>query len=410
MNNNNLNFPSPVEAATEYSNLPPASPNPSGKKTKIIIIAILVLLAGTIGVAAYFIFRSSGNSPSSPVAIKRTPASLNDSTILLYSQEIGNEEHNGRIWPTVQIMRKMGNTEPEILAEVGAIGEYPIEFQLSPDKTLLAINLESKVQILDLNTKELKDVMIPNEQVDSVLFSPDSKQLLIWDQSFNTDTATDYYIHQYNLANQTDAIIKQGTTGDLMTLSAWRKDNKVIISQEMGDYTTSWFFDLTNKQLSPTPGEHPVDGISRYGQVILTATDDIEDICNDYAGSSTKSYSIIDPISGNQIGMIDGDKEKVELLAFSRDDQEILYRTEALQVNEAYCQDIGQRTYFTMDTGKGKVTKFAALNDALSTWDGDYVGASLNYNTDQSGIMSIMVNDEPVVSGSNLNIIGQFFR
>src|SRR3989344_2602074 len=117
-----------------------------------------------------------------------------------------------RLWPTEKILRKVGGATPETLAEVGKVGEYPNNYKLNPDKKFLLINLGSKLQILDLTTKELKDLFIPKGVVGSMSYSPDGTQLFIWDDKYlPQDGNNRYYIHRFTISSRKDEILKQGT-------------------------------------------------------------------------------------------------------------------------------------------------------------------------------------------------------
>jgi len=415
-NGNKLNQPSVENQGQKFSNMPPQ--NSSGN-LKIITGVLVVLLIVALGTAGFYIFRNknvSQNEQPTPVnnqntsQVTETPKSER-SPVVIYTQQIKTTDNGSRTWPTVRILQKVGDAAPEILAEVGKVGEYPSGYQLSPDNKFLLVNLQSKLQILNLATKELKDLFIPKIQVLGVSYSPDAKQLFIWDQKDTPgDGNNSYYVHLLTLANQKDQILKQGTSAKPFSVSVWRSDNKVVLNEEGGEISRPWYFDLTNNQISKTPGSFASGLVSQSGKAMAVVKDSVSDVCNDFSGSAFSVYNIIDPVSGSILGTIGGSGNRVSVLAFSPDDKEALYVAEKPWTNRDDCNKNAEKNYYKVEISSGQAAKLSNVSDVLKSWGTNYVGATADYDYSKS-TWSISVNGQPIItSDKELGLAGQFYN
>lgn len=415
-NDNKLNQPGVENQGQNFSNMPPQN---SSRNLKIIIGVLAVLLIVALGTAGFYIFRDknvSQNEQPSPTnnqstsQVTETPKSEH-LPVVIYTQQIKTTDNGSRTWPTVRILQKVGDVAPKILAEVGKVGEYPIGYQLSPDNKFLLVNLESKLQILNLATKELKDLFIPKRQVLSVSYSPDAKQLFIWDQKYApTDGYNSYYVHLFILANQKDQILKQGTNATPFFGSVWRSDNKVVLSEAHGEFSTPWYFDLANNQISKTPGSFASGLVSQSGKTMAVVKDSVGDVCNDFSVSAFSVYNIIDPVSGGILGTIGGSGNRVSVLAFSSDDKEALYVAEKPWTNRDDCNKNAEKNYYKVEISSGRAAKLSNVSDVLKSWDVDYVGVTADYDYNKS-TWSISVSGQPIItSDKELRLAGQFYN
>ena len=370
------------------------APKSYWKLTTAIIGAILVVAAGL----GFWWWR---NTPALP-----QPAGT---MILVYTQKIKETATDARFWPTVQILRKVGTAEPEILAEVGKVGEYPISMELSPDKKSLLINLESKLQILDLATKQLKDLFIPKQQVVSFTYSPDKTQLFIWDQAFPAQDENDnYYAHRLTLATGQDEILTQGQSESSFYGSLWREDDKIIMGEARGEISALYFFDLSNNRLIKTPGDYNLELFSESGKAMTSINEIIENICNDFSLSQPSGYEIIDPVSGNVLDTISAAKRGVSVLAFSPDDSQILYQTEKPHTKQEDCDKTLDELFFIKTIGVDQAAPISDPIGILTQWDQSPDRATWQYN-DQTRIWSILLDGQPVVtSTARLELMGQY--
>ena len=383
------------------------SNNSSSNGRKIIIGILLIILCCIL----YFLNIESPNK-------KRIPNSTSFETnletlpVVIYTQEIGVTDDDERAWPSIQILRKIGNSKPEILANVGKSGEYPDSFKLIQGNKFLLINLESKLQILNLETKELADLFLPKRQVFSMTISPNEDKLFIWDQKYaSKDYIDDYYIHILNIADGKSQIIKQGTSPDTFLGYIWRKDNKIILMKLFGDSSKPWYFDLSNNKILETPGDFMFLGgvTSKDGTAMAVLKQSVPDACEAYSGSAPSVFDVIEPISGKILGTIGGSGKIVRPKSFSPDGNEIVYETLEPGVKYEECEKNFEQKYYKTIISTNQTEEISNINDTLKAWDKDYVNAIQTYN-EKSGMWSILFEGKEIVTSDKpLKVIGQFY-
>lgn len=336
-------------------------------------------------------------TPAASASTATTTATTKQYTpVLIYAEEIAqtSDPTTHRSYPTVKVMRKVGTTDAEELARVGKVGEYPQAFLLSPDNKKLYINLESKIQTLDLSSKKLSDFFTPRKQVyNNFVFSPDGTRMFIWDQIYTSTNDFSYYVHDLNISTKKDTIIKSGQSNENIYFPmVWRNDNKVLLGAPKGDFSDLWSYDLSSNELKQTAGTY-VGVISNDGMISSTYNKSIDDPCNDMSGSGSSILNLIEPISGNVIGTA-GDASKISsVIAFSSDDKQVLFGTTPVR-EKSKCNTPSTTSYFTKNIATGSTpTAVSDLSATLGSW-----GAS---PLTQSVTGGISVDGKTFVTSSN---------
>jgi hypothetical protein len=330
---------------------------------------------------------------------------------VIYVEEVTTTNEADRTWPTVNILRKVGSNEPEVLAQVGGVGAYPGSFFLSPDHKFLLINLESKLQILDLSTNEIRDLFIPKRQALSASYSPDGKELFIWDQAYAPkDGNNSYYVHRFTIADGQDHILKQGSDAGPMVGSYWRDDNKVVLEEGHGDFSRPFIFNLDTNELVKTPGDLTPALLSQNGKIMAVYKDSVPDVCNDYSGAADSVYDVVDPVTADVLGTIGGSGNRVTVLAFSPSGKEAIYVAEKPWTKRDDCTKASQQTYYKVQVATGSAEKLDNAIEVLKSWDPNFVGATADYDF-MTNIWSMTVGGKTVVtSTSSFQIAGQFYQ
>lgn len=323
-------------------------------------ILFLVGVTAAVAAAVWFLRQPPAVAPQgSPEAVE------------IVAREVGAVDANDRRWPIERILRRVGHRAEETLAEVGRVGEYPIAYFLSPDKKFLLINLESKLQILNLETKELKDLFIPKQQVMTAVFSPDGKELLIWDQKYApADGDYRYFIHRFTISTGEDRVLKEGTSENPFVLGAWRHDGKVILREGHPESSVPYSFDLATRELVKTPGEWEAGFLSASGRAMAVVKDIMEDACNDYTGEAPTAYHIIEPVSGKILGGVGVAGHRVSVLSFSPDDEEILYQAQKPWTRPQDCDKKATLNYYRAQIRTGQATPLTDPKLILKNWNG----------------------------------------
>ncbi|MCW1949239.1 MAG: hypothetical protein KIH89_002205 [Candidatus Shapirobacteria bacterium] len=417
--NQNLLQPENENLATEIK-VPPITDQSSNKKLKIVIWLLIALLLITVTIVIYLIFKTkkptlnnelktSNTEQVTPTAVSASKEHL---PVIVYTQKINTIKTTDRLWDVVQIYKKTGTNPPELLAEVGKVGEMPTNFKISPDKKSLIINLESKLQILNLSTKELKDLYIPDNKWSSFSFSPDSNKLFIIDQYYPpTSTNQKYYIRTLNISDQSIQTIKEDTSDSIFSPLVWRNDNKVLVEEPRGDFSEFLYFDLDSKKLSKVPNSDIVGPVSESGYIMAIPNGNVGNICNEFSGSTTSKYKIIEPVSGKILREIGDSNLMTSIIAFSPDDKEVIYSAEKAWINKNDCDKNPEKIYYKAEISSGKIEKISNPNEVINNWSNNYLYATHIYSQSSPNTNHILINDQPIItSDKELYLIDGFYN
>ncbi|HHX58794.1 MAG TPA: hypothetical protein GX706_03440 [Candidatus Moranbacteria bacterium] len=358
------------------------------------------------------------------VAVEENSADLDDELqqkntvtekipVIIYVTQISEQEPGGIDSGSVmRIFRKTGAEDPEALADVGGVGEYPSDFLMSPDNRFVLINLVSKLQVLDIATKKLTDVFVPKREVCSVIFSPDGKQLMIWDQknAFGGDDDKSR-VHIFDLTTRTGRIIREGDDEKPLNLLSWRSDGKVVAEEVKGSVSRLWFIDAKSGHMTKTPVNDEIGPISSDGMLMAVVKSKVTDICDGVFGESPGAYKIINPVSGEVSGVIDGKGESIFVIAFSPDGSEVLYRVAKPWDKESLCNQTQKWRYYKANLTSGDTVALDNKSETLKSWNRDYVGAEVVYRKYGSdGPNKIILGDETIeTTNSWCDVIGEYY-
>ncbi len=413
---------------------------PSKSKFPFIFgVSVLLVITLVIGIwlgKTYFVIKES--TQNQIVSIVPTPITSEIKTasnsgtpqakekipVIIYTEEIGATSTDSRSWKTVKIMRKKSDKEPEELAVVGKINEYPSKYVLSPDKKALLINLETKLQLLNFQTKKLEDLItLKKKNYNGVIFSREGKRLLIWDQSYGSSDK-EYIVHNFLIDSKEDKIIKRG----ILEKDAfyfyplnWRDDQKVLLASPRGEFSELWYFDLNKNSYIRSTNNLFVGFISQSGKLMAEPKFSVGDACNAMAGSTIGSYEIVDPITGKIIDKIGEDKKEIHIVEFSPTDKEVLYfeQDPILKIQPkgddpfANCEEERNnkdktRIYYKKNLVSKNIEQVQDVVKILSGWDEFNIGAETKYVGSKNKI--VYLGKDYIISDKNLELIAQYFE
>lgn len=308
-----------------------------------------------------------------------------DIPVVIYTEEVKQslDPVGSRSYPTVKIWEKVGDQEPILLADnIGKIGEYAGSFRLSKDNKILYINLESKMQKLDIATKSLTDFFTPKKQIQSYLITNDGKSMYIWDQIYASSTDYGYYLHLLDLTNGADKILTQGTlpNATYLFINAVRDDGILALSKAMGEASEPWSFNPEKDELRKVPGMSPAlyGGVSRDGKYIAVDTKEVVNVCNDFFAALPSIYELRDSYTGEIVDSFGVSDKATDILGFSTDDSEVLFssyqsliKAKSTDYNETQkeCSSYAPvKTYYRMVVGTGKAVKLTNYQEILDQW------------------------------------------
>ncbi len=367
------------------------------------LLSVVLVTALLVGGGVYFWMKNAQKTVA-PAPVTQTPivTTTNEDKVpvIIYTEEIKDTDGEGRSWPTVRIMKKVGSAAPELLADnIGKVGEYAGAYALSSDHKTLYINLESKLQTLDLATKKLTNFFTPKKQVSSFKVSNDGKYMYVWDQIYASTTDYGYYLHRLDLTTNTDTILKQGTLpdGTYISIVQERSDGILVLMQSLGEAWAPWTFNLATKELRTVPGTvGGLQGTSGAGKYLSLSTDDVPSMCDDFFGALPSMYELLDSYTGNKVDTFGIKGKATDILGYSPDDSEVLfssYQSMEKGTTDDYKQTTKEceayapvKTYYRMVIGSGKpvlVTDYQAILDqwhpnGSTNFDAKYVTVGNN--------------------------------
>jgi hypothetical protein len=331
-----------------------------------------------------------------------------------------------RHWPTVKLFRKVGDQNPEELAVVGKVDEFPNDFVLSPDKKSILINLESKLQLLNLETKKLEDLTsLEKRNHAGAIFSPDGSRIFVWDENYASKNR-EYFVHMFNLSTRSDQVIKQGFLPEAgpryLIPECWQKDNKIVMSEPLMQI---WYYDLETNEYKKTPQDifnGPFTAFSSSCKLVSSPGSYVDDPCDQYDGAAESSYPIFDPISGQEIDRVGSGQDVVTILGFSPDDQEIIYATfEPITDIDDETENYWQACY-EKEQQQEKTIRYYRKNigadnqgipidnhrEILYSWGKLEVNARVSFSDDK---YQLILDNQIVLSSNNhLMIVAKYYR
>ncbi len=264
--------------------------------------------------------------------------------------------------------------------------------------------------MLDIATKKLTDIFIPKKEVRNVIFSPDGAQLMIWDQK-NVPEEDDQrsYVHIFDLATKTGHVIRKSHDTSMFHLLSWRSDGKVIVAELMGETSGLWSMDVKSGHMKKTPVNASAGPMSDNGMMMAIVKNTITDICNHLSGTSPSAYNVVDPVSGDVRGVIDGKSESIFVLAFSPDGSEVLYRAAKPWDKEDRCGHAQKWRYYKKHLTSGDTVALTDKSETLRLWDRDYVGAEAVYGNGET-LNKIVVDGETIAMAQSwCEVIGEYY-
>lgn len=334
--------------------------------------------------------------------------------VAYYAASTGSELSENRSWPTIAVYAKMLGKEATLLAEnVGKVGEFPLSFLVTPDKKRILLNLESKLSILDVETRELRDLFTPRKQVLGMAFSADEQRFMIWDQKYADQEDTAFFIHELNLdTGEAKTLYEGDTQGSIYIPAKLRDDNILLLLQSFGEASAPWFLDLNTKTMEQVPGhEEPQTfiGFSDHGKYLIVPDQMLDDECNLLFGAAPKSFSVVNPLTGERAGGFGKEGRHVISIAFSPDDEEVLFASFLPIENEKDCgQAAPPEGYYRMPvSGEGEPALVEDYQSLLAEWGSKQAGFDYNLLNDGGSILTY--NGEEVLQlDEEMRLIGAF--
>ncbi|MFA7253266.1 MAG: cupredoxin family copper-binding protein [Patescibacteria group bacterium] len=269
------------------------------------------------------------------------------------------------------LMQKKGHSEANTLATFPG---NPSSYKMSPDGSNLFLNYGNEIKNYNLETKETKNIYKPLYQITNLIYSPDGKNIVFVDQS--KKLYNNYRIHNYNYVDDRDEVIFQGRGLNALYPYAWRQDNIIVFIGIRGNNETLFYFDLNTKKFKQTgyknpywlspdgryvamPNQHFGDDYfsSAYNHNVYDRNNNENYNYSDYYNGT---YSMMDPVSGQDYGNIGYPQYRNKIIGYHPDNNNIMYQSYDYQKKVPY--------YFGQTIGQGQNYKIDSPHDEFSKW------------------------------------------
>jgi len=347
--------------------------------------------------------------------------------VLIYSEKISEVEGNNRGYPVLAIYKKVGDNPAVKITTVGALAEYPSNFTLSPNKKLIAVNLETKLVVIDSATGIEIFTHTPQFTIGGkTAFSPDSTQIAFVDG--NTYVQTDF-VSLYTANLETSEVRKLNSQTEILysEVTAWRPDNVLLLNLVVGKgcHTGSQsFFDTVSKEFTTLPygtvGKWSNDSTylpKSEKSILPTVCSKIGNMCEGVY-SVTTNYTVVDPVTEKIAGSF-GDSNSVTIaIAFKNDNTSVLYKTTPVPKTELQCEsnfwskvDEVPTTYYVKNLQTNIVETVPDVQKILKEWHANDIYAYVDYGENGTNLTSIKVGTKILVEPSTRSkeIIAQYY-
>jgi hypothetical protein len=306
---------------------------------------------------------------------------LSDSNVVIYSVEDSKIRGEGRSYPVLSLYKKYGGANSIKFATVGAVGEYPIQFAVSPNKKKVAVNLESKLILIDVGSGEKETIYTPKFVVGGrIAFSPDSSKVAFVDGNYYVETEN-VTLYTYDLIQK--KLIEQITSQDLTFIDVdnWRTDNILLVSvtAPKGCAQANYkLFDLNNKSFTSLP---TISFASRSidGQYVIQSVDKIrppvcedsaqENMCSEIVYYFTRKMSVSDPVKNVSLGNFGDGSQAVGFIALSPKADQVLYAISPMPTITEQCDsNLRNTTYEIKNLKTGLIEPVSDLSQQLQLW------------------------------------------
>ncbi len=363
------------------------------QRSYVLIIGVptLLLLVGVYAYMKYFQTQipimsvmveqkqSQTSQPTPTISIIDVATSTPSNLVTLFAVADSGTTTSEREWTTYAIWRKVGNHKSEVLATVGAVGEfaYPSTMQLSPDHHYLAIGLESKLDVLDLVTGSLKTIFLPKSVVgNGVAFSPDSTHVAVSDGSEYTPPENGSALYSVDVrSGERTALYTSSTTQEFAEAVAWRSDGNIILSYRVpkGSGPTIYtYFSPVDNQLHQLGSSPVLDHPSSSGKYFVMARAIAADPCQQGemgASDAATGISMVDPIASTTVVSYVPANEIVDHIEYSPDETHILFGTHSVSACKTDTKQQMIEQYWTLPiVANAQPTRVVSVDEVHTQW------------------------------------------
>lgn len=340
----------------------------------LLIVGVLVIV---FALASWQVARPRGSSPGTASSTPAFTSAVTQEALPTYPKDLvavywiveSQTSTRERSWPTKSIWIKRSEQPAKLLAHIGKTGEYPNWALLSPAHDYVAIDLETKVQLLHIQTKEVRTVLEAPNGVSGMAFSPDGSELWVSEGHLYDERDNTYHtIHAIDVATGEAEVRARGKNeglgGDL-SIDYARSDG--IVFYHLNTYSESGppggALDTNTGTYLNTHGSYALsdDGKIALGEPATSRIDPCEGIGGPYTLPFT--HKVVEPVTGRELGVVGQPGKIFRFISFSPDGSQVVYYAAPPYENCDSPREPG--AYYRQAIAPGSVSQFVKDPNAL---------------------------------------------
>ncbi len=370
--------PTGSEVPQQIKQIQTTTPKKSKKRLYLLTIAILLL---AIGLALFIVLKPETKNQQQTTSYQGGKPMQEASHRLVYSVRTGYEEDPGkRQYPVYELWYQDTGSKPVRIGNFGHKLDYLNigGSRLMPNGKKLLLEYEHRIDLVDVVGGEVTNIWKAEAEYDtygSVLNSDGSRLLVSSAKSPAAGGLFAVKVDQIELSENKKTQVYSGNQQMPLSPDAWRSDNKVIVARiPFSEFVGRGVLDLNTGELS-VQGNVERFYASKDGTSVALPDGYINNPCNQFSGSSTSGYSIVDSLTDKPKGMVSaGTKESITGLEFNRSGTQVLVMTSSIpkiaDYDEAVCNDYYNKEpeLFTVDVSGTNQAAVASREEAYKKW------------------------------------------
>lgn len=428
-------------------------------KKKLLWIGLFLIILLGIGAAIYFFFNLKEEpkkivfEPKYTSSIVETSESLlqesdPDTPVVVFSERLELEipplyreeayTHQTQKYrerqSKVKRWLKKGNQPAELLPDLTDENSFVNLMEFSPKNNSFVFTvatyrnsysnynykISNEIKLLDLSTKQIKtlftlnDVDIPGD----FKFSEDESRIFVL--GYNEGLKS---IYEYDFKNSQVGVLFDRTPdadawGGDFYIEKKPRDDIIFIMESFGAGGVRWFFNIRSKTLQRIKGGATLfEELSKTGKYFLFATKETDANCADIFGKAATKYRITNPVTGAQIFEFGRGDRQIEIMGFSPDDNEVLYRTFAPIIDGSCAGDIDidevfKPLYYRVIIDRKDIITENEPKRVLQAWNTPSTQVGPGFESKKiDGKQAIVRGGKVLLTSKNpLYILGQYFE
>ncbi len=307
---------------------------------------------------------------------------LNDVSDYIFAVREFGVETPDRFYPIFSIYKKVDDQEPVQFATVGGANEYVNRnsFVLSPDERKLAVNLGSKLILIDIATGEIETLFTAKLPIgERVAFSPDGEKIAFIESNQYTDGSQPCTLYTLDLQTRELETLTQLEVFNCGHVEGWQSNDHLVLSGTAAKGCALPWYGLLNIATNEIVEETSLyEGGSYYGDIKIQSLDPIfpthceenaqREHCFDQGYTYYQKRNFSNSTDGAELGVIGEIGKFISSHIVSPDVSAVLFDMYDLPTESLQCDQPTFLGYYLMDFTTGDITTVDSLGDQLATW------------------------------------------